>query len=65
MTLIRLRKCAGWSEALLVAHTTLLEISCRGLIIIVSKMSQIYFPLINMICFPSTLLLINHETFYS
>ena len=26
--LIRLRVCAGWSEALLVAHTTLLEISC-------------------------------------
>ena len=29
-TLIRLRICAGWSEALLVAHTTLLEISCGG-----------------------------------
>ena len=28
--LIRLRVCAGWSEALLVAHTTLLDISCRG-----------------------------------
>ena len=28
--LIRLRLCAGWSEPLLVAHTTLLEISCRG-----------------------------------
>ena len=28
--LIRLRVCAGWSEALLVAHTTLLEISCTG-----------------------------------
>ena len=26
--LIRLRVCAGWSEALLVAHTTLLEVSC-------------------------------------
>ena len=26
--LIRLRVCAGWSEALLVAHTTLLEIPC-------------------------------------
>ena len=25
--LIRLRVCAGWSESLLVAHTTLLEIS--------------------------------------
>ena len=29
--LIRLRVRAGWSEALLVAHTTLLEISCTGL----------------------------------
>ena len=28
--LIRLRICAGWSEPLLVAHTTLLEISCHG-----------------------------------
>ena len=28
--LIRLRVCAGWSEPLLVAHTILLEISCRG-----------------------------------
>ena len=28
--LIRLCVCAGWSEHLLVAHTTLLEISCRG-----------------------------------
>ena len=28
--LIRLRVCAGWSAPLLVAHTTLLEISCRG-----------------------------------
>ena len=29
--LIRLHMCAGWSEALLVAHTRLLEISCHGL----------------------------------
>ena len=28
--LIRLRVCAGWSEALLVAHTKLLEISCTS-----------------------------------
>ena len=28
--LIRLRICAGWSYVLLVAHTRLLEISCRG-----------------------------------
>ena len=30
MALIRLGICAGWSEPLLVAHTTLLEISCHG-----------------------------------
>ena len=29
-TLIRLQVCTGWSEPLLVAHTTLLEISCHG-----------------------------------
>ena len=29
----RLHVCTGWSELLLVAHTTLLEISCRGSII--------------------------------
>ena len=28
--LISLRVCAGWSEPLLVAHTTLLEILCHG-----------------------------------
>ena len=28
--LIRLRVCAGWSESLLVAHTTLLKITCHG-----------------------------------
>ena len=30
MTLISLHVCAGWSEPLLVAHTTLLEISCHS-----------------------------------
>ena len=30
LALIRLRICAGWSEPLLVAHSTLLEISCHG-----------------------------------
>ena len=35
--LIRLRVCAGWSDPLLVARTTLLEISCRGSNNIVSK----------------------------
>ena len=29
-SLIRLHICAGWSEPLLVAHATLLEISCCG-----------------------------------
>ena len=33
LKLIRLRVCVGWSEPFLVAHTTLLEISCRGSII--------------------------------
>ena len=28
--LTRLRVCTGWSEPLLVAHTTLLDISCHG-----------------------------------
>ena len=32
-TLTKLRVCTGWSEHLLVAHTTLLKISCRGSII--------------------------------
>ena len=32
--LIRLRVCAGWSEHLLIAHTTFLEISCCGSFII-------------------------------
>ena len=27
---MKLRVCAGWSEPLLVAHITLLEISCHG-----------------------------------
>ena len=35
--LIRLCVCAGWSEPLLVAQTTLLEISCRGSNNIVKK----------------------------
>ena len=35
--LIRLRVCAGWSEPLLVAHTTLLEISYRGSYVCVCK----------------------------
>ena len=34
MALISLRVCTGLSEPLLVAHTTLLEIICRGSIII-------------------------------
>ena len=35
--LIRLRVCAGWSEPLLVAHTTLLEITCRGSSVVVTS----------------------------
>ena len=35
--LIRLRICAGWSEPLLVAHTTLFEISYRGSFIHMSR----------------------------
>ena len=31
--LIRLRVCTGWSEPLLVVHTVVFEISCRGSII--------------------------------
>ena len=34
--LIRLWVCAGWSEPLLVTHTTLLEISCHGSIVFLS-----------------------------
>ena len=49
--LIRLRVCAGWSEPLLVAYTTLLEISCRGsyfviqsvsLLLVLSKLYHLY-----------------------
>ena len=35
-TLIKLRVCEGWSEASLVAHTTLLEILCRGSFILLA-----------------------------
>ena len=35
--LISLRVCAGWSEPLLVAHTTLLEISYHGLYYVVAS----------------------------
>ena len=37
--MVRLRMCAGWSEPLHVAHTTLLEISCCG--------SYIHLPLLS------------------
>ena len=39
--LIRLRVCAGWSEPLLVAHTTLLEILYRGSIIMCMKLHRL------------------------
>ena len=35
MALIRLHICAGWSEPLLIAHTTLLEILCPGSIVLI------------------------------
>ena len=38
--LIRLRERAGLSEALLVAHTTLLEIPCHGSYVILFKYSR-------------------------
>ena len=37
----RLRVYADWSEPLLVAHTTLLEISCRGLIIFLVTLNDV------------------------
>ena len=39
--LISLRVCAGWSEPLLVAHTTLLEISHHGSIMILKLMINV------------------------
>ena len=47
--LIRLRVCAGWSEPLLVAHTTLLEISCRGSLIMSSKIGSNQFIILNLL----------------
>ena len=35
MALISLSVCAGWSEPLLVAHTTLFGISCHGSFVVV------------------------------
>ena len=40
--LIRLRKCAGWSEPLLVAHITLLEISRRASILSYGGLIVVY-----------------------
>ena len=51
--LTRLRVCAGWSETLLVAHITLLEISCRG-----SKM-QLWLEYFNL----SRFLIMDNEEF--
>ena len=42
--LIRLRICVGWSKPMLVAHTTLSEIPCRGSIIASHK------TLLNLFC---------------
>ena len=41
MALIRLRVCAGWSEPLLIAHTTLLEISRRLWLISLKQEDQV------------------------
>ena len=38
--LIRLRVCTGCSEALLVAHTTSLEIPCHGSYVCLGNLSQ-------------------------
>ena len=40
--LVRLRVCAGWSETLLVAHTTLLEISCTGSILYCQPLPRMF-----------------------
>ena len=39
--LIRLHVCAGWSEPLLIVHTTLLEISCRSWLISLKQEDQV------------------------
>ena len=38
--LISLHVCAGWSEPLMVAHTTLLEISCHGSFVLICMCPQ-------------------------
>ena len=40
--LIRLRLCAGWSEPLMVAHTNVLEILFRGLLIFVTEYETVF-----------------------
>ena len=53
--LIRLCVCAGWSESLLVAHTTLLELSCRGSFILYGwllRKSTSVFGSVNVIMVP-------------
>ena len=42
--LISLRVCAGWSELLLVGHTTLLEISCHGSFVVVNVAAITFSP---------------------
>ena len=74
--LIRLRVCADWSEPLLVAHTTLLEISCHGSYAFVVRykipIAQLVASLIagigNMGLIPvrpHTFIEIKHEIFYT
>ena len=40
--LIRLRVCTGWSEILLVAHNTFLEIACHGSNVSSDRILRIY-----------------------
>ena len=54
-TLIRLRVCAGWPQALLLAHTTLLEISCRGSIINFNLLANNSLPIQCLHCLPQNL----------
>ena len=75
-SLISLRVCADWSEPLLVAHTTLLEISCLGSyafvvrykISIVQLVASLIADIGNMglvLARPHTFIEIKHEIFYT
>ena len=63
--LIRLRLCGGGSEALLVEHTTLLEISCRGSIMSRVPKRTVQLSIHN-ICFeyPQPIFWLSFNTFF-